>query len=75
MTDLAEKIVEALFDMGSESGGLVKSRAIERVRQVMAAHQPVAVTPTTTTPTDFSALSLRAGDWLVYTGVDTSVRL
>ena len=45
MTDLATRIVTALFDMGSESGGLIKDRAIARVREVLAADVPAPFMP------------------------------
>ena len=35
--NLAEKIVSALFDLASVDGGLVKSRAVERVNEVLMA--------------------------------------
>jgi len=34
-TDLAERIVEELFDLGEREGGLIKSRAIDRVRELL----------------------------------------
>ena len=36
MTDLADRIVTALFDLADSDCGLVKSRAIDRVREVLA---------------------------------------
>ena len=35
MTALAEKIVSALFDLATVDGGLVKSRAVARVNEVL----------------------------------------
>ena len=35
MTDLADTIVTALFDMSEQHGGLIKDRAIERVREII----------------------------------------
>ena len=38
---LAQKIVEALFDLASADGGLLKDRAVNRVAEVLAAHDPI----------------------------------
>lgn len=37
--NLAERIVDALFDLADDDGGLLKSRAIERVNNVISAHE------------------------------------
>lgn len=37
MSDIAAKIVDAIFDQWSVDGGLTKSKAVERVAEVLAA--------------------------------------
>ena len=37
--DLAQRIVEALFDLSSEQGGLIKSQCVQRVREIIAFDQ------------------------------------
>lgn len=45
--DLAKRIVEALFDLSSEQGGLIKSQCVQRVREIIAFDQVNQRTDTT----------------------------
>jgi len=45
MTELATKIVDAIFDQWTADNGLVKSKAIERVAEVIAASYPARLPP------------------------------
>lgn len=39
--DLAKRIVDSLFDLSSEQGGLIKSQCVQRVREIIAFDEKV----------------------------------
>lgn len=64
MTDLADRIVSALFDLADTDGGLVKSRAIDRVREVLAGNLR-SILPADYSEVRLFAKNFRASDYSV----------